>query len=86
MKIELLPKQFFGKGEVKGFCFEQVLASPNAYLYKVLIAYETYYDTFSRRVDTRFGKEYYPKSNAFGYSAWTYRSFDAAFIKFKEIM
>lgn len=53
-----LEKVFIGRGEVKGFYFEQVAKSDKAYLYKVTCAEGTrpYYEIFERRINTQFNK------------------------------
>lgn len=82
-----LEKVFIGRGEVKGFYFEQVARSENAYIYKVrchLFA-RPYYEVFERRINTQFGNVSYPKSKAFGRWAWTTYDEDEAWRIFENL-
>jgi len=92
-----LPKIFIGKGEVKGFLFNQVSSNKEAYIYKVDNKGVFYYEVFRRvktpicidfekRIysDTEF-KEVYPKSKQFGISAWSFSSIEKATEKFNTL-
>ncbi len=80
-----LPKQFIGRGEVKGFRFTQIQATDMAYLYKVEANAAIYYEVFKKRENARFCVISYPTSEAFGYWAWTYRNYEKAMNKFYEL-
>lgn len=73
MAVRELEKVFIGRGEVKGFYFEQVAKSDKAYLYRVTCTEgaRPYYEIFERRINTQFDNISYPKSKAFGRWAWT---------------
>jgi hypothetical protein len=51
-----------GRGEVKGFIFEQVKASEKAYIYKSTSEDNVYFEVFRKKVNTQFGIVSYPKS------------------------
>ena len=80
-----LPKYFLGKGEVRGYKFTQIKSSTNAYLYRVDSVNNSHFDVFKKHIDTRYDKEYYPKSRSWGYSAWTFKEHKKAFRKFQEL-
>lgn len=98
--INKLEKYFIGTGEVKGFVFSLVKESHNAYLYRVQHNLGTdnfYYEVFLKQTialcldfvtkqfsQTEF-KEVYPKSEAFGNCAWTFRDSERAKSKFYEL-
>lgn len=66
--IEELPKEFIGKGEVKGFSFTQVYNDNDFYIY---IVDGLYYEIFDRKI---VGNEVkYPKAEDFGDWAWTFQ-------------
>jgi len=86
IQIKELPVSFQGVGEVRGFLFTQKESSPHGYIYQV---YDpdinlTWYEAFERKVNTRFNCVSYPKSNAFGDWAFTYKTYDRAQEKLKE--
>ena len=69
-----LNKDFIGRGEVKGFQFEQVMKHPLFYVYRVTINYENkaqHYELFKRKINTYYNQESYPSSKSFGVWAWT---------------
>lgn len=96
--INLLEKNFFGTGEVKGFEFNQIRVCTLAYLYEVKsndgnIHFEVFKRKnapvcidFENRIysETDF-KEIYPKSNDFGAWAWTFETYFKALQKFNSI-
>jgi len=81
-----LPLSFTGRGEVKGYQFNQVKSLYDAYIYEV---YDTlgnrWYEVFKKVIDTRFHKIAYPKSKSFGINAWTAKTFQAAEGRFQLI-
>jgi hypothetical protein len=81
-----LPTSFIGRGEVKGYQFNQVRRSNEAYIFEV---YDTFgnrwYEVFKRVIDTRFNKIAYPKSKSFGISAWTAKTLPIAEERFQLI-
>ena len=95
--IKELDYTFTGKGEVKGFTFNQLHKCKNAYLYEVTDGINTHYELFRRKIsakcidfdrkiysETDF-KEIYPKSKDFGKWAWCYSDIKKAIEKFTEL-
>jgi hypothetical protein len=80
-----LEKTFIGRGEVKGFKFEQLFANLQAFVYKVDNGSRTYYEVFLRKENTQFGTISYPSSKAFGLWAWWYGNLDKAMAKFNQL-
>ena len=82
-----LEKKFEGKGEVKGYVFEQIDKTSNAYIYRIFNhEFNTlYFEVFKRKENTRFDVVSYPNSNSFGIWAWTYNDQIRAYEKFNEI-
>lgn len=73
--IEELPIRFKGKGEVKGFVFQQVYfhnVPDDEEPFYVYIVDGNYYEVFDRVI--KGNKVYYPKSEDFGDIAWTFNS------------
>lgn len=71
--MEPLPKQFIGRGEVRGFRFTQILATEIAYLYEVEVNGAIYYEVFKKRENASFVVIKYPTAKDFGIWAWTYK-------------
>lgn len=66
--------QFTGRGEVKGFLFQQVKRSNHGYIYEVLTPEGAkWYEVFKRKENALFAVVSYPTSKGFGIWAWTYR-------------
>ena len=92
--IKELEDEFLGKGEVRGFTFEQIASNDNGYIYKVD---NLYYEIFKRKIRDTFdmdenknriitGKKVaYPSSNDFGVWAWTKFKLADAIYKLKQI-
>lgn len=88
--MKQLKKEFTGTGEVKGFEFKQIKASPYAYIYEVTNKdfndkisdnpkhWHKHYEVFEHQEYKRFDMVMYPRSNAFGKWAKTTRSLDKA--------
>ena len=85
--IKELKTEFDGIGEVKGYFFKQILRNKKSYLYEV-VNKETdakHYEVFRKKLHNIFDPKTkkklsgqvvtYPKSKAFGVSAWTSRDF-----------
>jgi len=80
--IKPLPKNFAGRGEVKGYEFSLVSKTKWGFLYEVrLDGIITHYEVFRRKINKWFGRESYPTSKSFGISAWTYNSKEKAMRK-----
>lgn len=81
--LKELPLSFNGRGEVKGFCFNQIERSNLAYIYAVCdTSGNKWYEVFQRRIDARFGNISYPKANSFGITAWSARTIEKAYSRF----
>ena len=94
MKIEELPKEFVGVGEVKGFKFKQIEQGLYVYIYQVN---DSHYEVFERKhspklidfdkreYSTTEFKETYPSARLFGSSAFSCKNLGDARNKFREI-
>ncbi len=88
-EIKEPPANFIGKGEVRGFQFKQIRIGAKACIYEVQTGYSAHYEVF--KIQTiRYPKSEqlyhpYPKANSFSIWAWTYKSFEVAFCKFREL-
>ena len=69
--IKPLPKQFVGRGEVKGYEFRQISAPNWGFIYEVRYGKRKHYEVFQKRINARFGNVSYPTSKAFGKWAWS---------------
>lgn len=66
-----LPKQFKGKGQVKGYNFNQITASPYGYIYtKTSLEGSITFEVFKRLENTLYNVVSYPTDKAFGIWAW----------------
>lgn len=83
--IKELEKEFIGKGETKGFKFNQLLKGKRAYIYSVNINGKIHYETFKRVIHKQFNNVSYPSSKQFGYTAFTYPTYELALEKFNKI-
>jgi hypothetical protein len=80
-----LETTFTGRGEVKGFTFNQIKKNDHAYIYLVDAGKDKYFEVFERKENTQFDNVSYPGSKSFGISAWTTTSLKDAVQKFNEI-
>lgn len=93
-----LEKQFEGKGDNTGFKFEQLLKTDLAYLYETTDEYGIIsYEVFERREQEASSyviggvtvnaeaKVLYPKTSAFGDTAFCFRDIEKAKAKFVEL-
>lgn len=83
--MKVLPKEFIGKGEVRGFKFKLLITNPDTYLYEVTYEGQKHYEVFLRKMHRRFGHVMYPKSKAFGKWAWHFGYLDKAEKKFYSL-
>lgn len=82
-----LPKYFEGKGEVKGFTFLQVRCLNKVCIYHVSDTFgNEWYEVFTMKFNRLYNAFYYPKSNAFGISAWTCKTIEKAEQKFNSLL
>ena len=80
-----LKEYFSGKGQVKGYVFNQISKTKHAYLYEVKGDNTKHYEVFKRRVNTLYECVSYPSNKAFGVWAFTLMDLDSAYNKFNEI-
>lgn len=80
--LKPFPKNFIGRGEVRGFQFSQILVSDRAYCYEVNVGGVLYFNVFKRVENHRYLTISYPGPNAFGVWSWVYRSLEDAKQKF----
>jgi hypothetical protein len=90
IEVEKIPralaKQFFGRGEVRGFSFTQLAENDHAYLYEVEEPCGAiHYEVFQKKIDDRFNTMMYPKSNSFGKWAFSLQTLDLAYDYFKAM-
>lgn len=67
--IRLLPDEFIGRGEVRGFYFKKIMTDPRYYVYEITDEGQKHFELIKRYV--KFGKECYPTAKAFGIRGWT---------------
>jgi hypothetical protein len=80
-----LKEYFTGKGQVKGYIFNQISKTKFAYLYEVKKDDLIHYEVFKRRKNTLYDCISYPSDKAFGIWAWTLMDLESAKSKLKEI-
>lgn len=73
-----LKEYFSGRGQVKGYVFNQIKRSKHAYLYEVKGNGLPHYEIFKRKENTMYEVVSYPTNKAFGIWAWTTTSLDRA--------
>jgi len=80
-----LKEYFTGRGQVKGFIFNQISKTKHAYLYEVKENNQIHYEVFKRKENTMYDCISYPTDKAFGIWAWTFMDLDSANKKLIEI-
>jgi hypothetical protein len=80
-----LKSYFVGRGQVKGYIFNQIRASKHAYLYEVSENNLIHYEVFKRCKNSMYDCISYPTDKAFGKWAWTYMNLEKAIEKFNKI-
>lgn len=80
-----LPMGFAGQNELKGYEFIQLTSSPDAYMFLVMHEREKWYEVFMKKINFNLLKNEYPTSEAFGQSAWRFKSKNDAFDQFFKI-
>ena len=78
MEIKELETSFIGRGQVKGFKFNQVAANDKAFIYRVDIESTNHYEVFERKVNSQYNNVSYPSDKAFGIWAFTTPNLDRA--------
>lgn len=76
--MKQLEQTFIGKGEVKGFVFNQVKKSEKAYIYEVSDEGKIHFEVFKHVENSMYDNVSYPRSKSFGITAWTAESLPAA--------
>jgi len=80
-----LKEYFTGRGQVKGYIFNQIKRTKHAYLYEVKENDVIHYEVFKRKINTMYDCISYPTDKAFGIWAWTFMDLDYAIKKLNEI-
>lgn len=80
-----LAEYFSGKGQVKGYVFNQIKRTDNAYLYEVKGDEQIHYEVFERRENALYECVSYPSDKAFGIWAFTCMSMSEAILKLYEL-
>lgn len=80
-----LKEYFVGRGEVKGFIFNQIINTKYGYIYEVNTGHKKHYEVFKKRINTMFDCVSYPTSKSFGLWAWIVDDLDKAKEKLMEI-
>lgn len=80
-----LKEYFSGRGQVKGYVFNQILKTEYGYIYEVRGDGTIHYEVFERRENTLYDCVSYPTDKAFGIWAWTCMDLDRAKQRLKEI-
>lgn len=80
-----LKEYFVGRGQVKGYIFNQIKRTKYAFLYEVSENNLVHYEVFKRRENTIYDCISYPSDKAFGVWAWTCDTLERAEDKFNEI-
>lgn len=73
-----LKEYFSGRGQVKGYVFNQIKRTKHGYLYEVRGKDSVHYEVFKRRENTLYDCVSYPSDKAFGKWAWTCGDLDRA--------
>ena len=85
-QVKELPLKFEGRGEVKGYSFQQVKCNEFAYIYEVLATNGSkWYEVFTMRVNDLYGNVSYPGSRQFGITAWTCKTLEKAEKRYQVI-
>lgn len=80
-----LKEYFVGRGQVKGYIFNQIKRTKYAFLYEVSENNLTHYEVFKRQENSLYDCISYPTDKAFGVWAWTCDTLERAEDKFNEI-
>ena len=85
--MEKLQVEFTGTGEVSGWGFRQVASNGYALIYEVKqpMVEESYYEVFTRRINSVTGNEEYPPRRAFGVDAYCCIDYEKAQELYKKL-
>jgi hypothetical protein len=81
-----LEKQFTGRGEVRGFKFNQLLEINEAFLYQVENQGAIHYEVIKKVVNPRFNRVSYPGSKSWGLNGWTAYSLEQAISRLQSML
>ena len=73
-----LKEYFSGRGQVKGYVFNQIRKTDWGFIYEVKGSDISHYEVFKRKENTMYDCVSYPTDKAFGLWAWTCDSVDRA--------
>ena len=73
-----LKEYFSGRGQVKGYVFNQIRKTEWGFIYEVKGKDTIHYEVFKRKENTMYDCVSYPTDKAFGLWAWTCDSVDRA--------
>lgn len=77
--MKQLPKHFEGKGQVRGYTFNQISATPYGYIYAVKAKGRImHYEVFKHRENALYKVVSYPTYKSFGKWAWSTASLSRA--------
>ena len=80
-----LKEYFSGRGQVKGYVFNQLQKNEHGYLYEVKGDGKPHYEVFKRKENTMYDCISYPTNKAFGIWAWTCSTLQKASQRFNEL-
>ncbi|MFK8059098.1 MAG: hypothetical protein AB8B78_03310 [Polaribacter sp.] len=70
-KMKELKEYFSGRGQVKGYVFNQISKNNYGFIYEVKGIDTIHYEVFKRKENTMYDCISYPTNKAFGLWAWT---------------
>lgn len=80
-----LKEYFSGRGQVKGYVFNQIKKTEHGYIYEVRGDGTRHYEVFERRINPMYDCVSYPGDKSFGIWAWTCMTLERAEEKLREI-
>jgi len=83
--VKPLPTEIHGRGEVKGYLFNQISKTDKAFIYEVSSGGSKHYEVFLKRINHRYACISYPTSQGFGIWAWTFMDLESAVKKFNRL-
>lgn len=84
--MKQLELKFEGKGEVRGYEFEQLMKSEKGYLYQLKDKDgNIHHEVFRYKENKQFDCVSYPKSNSFGVWAWCVKEYNKAVELFESL-
>lgn len=80
-----LKEYFSGRGQVKGYVFNQISKTKHAYLYEVKGNGTIHYEVFKRVENEMYDCVSYPTDKGFGIWAWTCMDLESAKLRLTQI-